>query len=733
NDGSNIVRERLALLLKNGWQGLLLVALTTWAFFGFRYAFWIAMGLPVAFMGGIAVMATFGYSINMLTMVALLIVVGILMDDAIVISENIATKYESGLAPMDAAAKGVSEVMPGVLSSFLTTLCIFGSLAFLQGDIGQILRVVPVVMIAVLAASLVEAFLILPSHLGHALHGRSTEPGYVQQKSNDGIDWARERLIGRAARACVTARYLTLGVAFAALILAVSAMAGGLLKFSAFPDLDGDTLEARILLPQGTPLERTERVVDTVNAALDRVAATLDEARGDDSKLVRNRTVEFNKNKDAFETGPHVATISVDVLNSELRSVTNDALFAQWRKEVGQLPDVIALRFDEPATGPAGIAIDVRLKGRDLSALKAASVDMQTWFNRYDGVVDLLDDLRLGKPELRFRIKDEGSALGLRADDIANQVRAAFLGSTVDEIQTDRDFFEVDTRLIQAQRDKRQTLDEFVVMTSDGAAVPLSAVATIEEGRGFARINRIDGVRTVSVRGNVNPAIANANEIIGDMRARFLPGFTERHPDVTVSIAGQDAEAGKTQSSMISGFMLGLIGVYLVLSFQFRSYWEPVVVMILIPFAFIGAIVGHILMGIDFTMPSMLGFAALSGIVVNDSILLVNQIKDHHEPGATVADVAPSASQSRFRAIFLTSLTTVLGLTPLLLETSLQAQILIPLVTSLAFGLMASTILVLFVVPSFYAVLDDFGLTTLAKERKARDRESDLAGAAPAE
>lgn len=349
-------------------------------------------------------------------------------------------------------------------------------------------------------------------------------------------------------------------------------MAGGLLKFSAFPDLDGDKLEARILLPQGTPLERTECVVDTVNAALDRVSATLDDARGDGTNLVRNRTVEFNKNKDAFETVPHVATISVDVLNSESRSVTNDTLFEQWRKEVGQLPDVIALRFDEPAAGPAGIAIDVKLKGRDLSALKAASVEMQSRFNRYDGVVDLLDDLRRGKPELRFRIKDEGSALGLRADDIANQVRAAFLSNTVDEIQTDSDSFEVDTRLIQSQRNQRQTLDDFVVMTGDSAAVPLSAVATIEEAGGFARINRIVGVRTVSVQGNVNPAIANANEIIGDMRARFLPGFKERHPDVTVSVAGQDEEAGKTQSSMISRFLLGLIGVYLVLSFQFRSY-----------------------------------------------------------------------------------------------------------------------------------------------------------------
>ena len=722
NDTASIVRDRLNLLVNNGAQGLALVFLVTWLFFGWRYAFWISMGLPVAFMGGIAVMAILGYTINMLTMVGLLIVVGLLMDDAIVISENIASHSEDSLAPADAAARGAIEVMPGVVSSFLTTFCIFGSLAFLKGDIGQMLRVIPVVMIAVLAASLVEAFLILPHHLAHALKKGNPRGGWIQGKVSIGLEWVRVNIVGVFCSMCVKARYLTAGVTFAALLLAVSAMATGVLKFSAFPELDGDTLEARILLPQGTPLERTKSVVARVDDAILRINERLSPEQPGRAPLLVNRTVKYNENVDAHEAGAHVATVSIDVLSSESRTVDNEALLAEWRSETGTIPDVIALKFTEPSLGPAGRAIEIRLSGRDLKSLKTASEDLQAWLSRYQGVVGLIDDLRLGKPEIKIRMREEGVALGLRADDVANQIRSAFFGTTVNELQVDTGGLEIDARLAGEDRESRATLDNFVITTADGAQVPLTAVATLRDARGYARINRIDGLRTVTIEGDVDTRLANANEIITDTSTRFLPGFKERHPGVKVTIAGQNKEAGQTGASMITGFLIGLIGVYLVLSFQFRSYVEPIVVMILIPFAFIGAVVGHIVMGLDFTMPSLLGFAALAGVVVNDSILLVQQIKEHHAPGNTVADVAPRAAQARFRAILLTSLTTIAGLLPLLAETSLQAQVLIPLVTSLAFGLMASTVLVLFAIPAFYAILDDFGFTTLAEERSAAAR-----------
>ncbi len=735
NDVSSIIKDRLELLLKNGFQGLALVCLATWFFFGFRYAFWIAMGLPVAFLGGLAAMAAIGYSINMISMVGLLMVIGLLMDDAIVISENIAKKYEQGAPPIEAAVTGAREVMPGVLSSFLTTLCVFGSLAFLEGTIGQILRVVPVVMILVLAVSLIEAFFILPHHLGHSLakaHGNGRRG--VQAISGRLIEALRDRLVGPFAEAAVRARYLTAGTVIAALICTVAIVASGALKFSPFPDLDGDTLEARILLPQGTPLERTEEVVARIESAIMRINERLSPEQPGGQPLLRNITVKYNQNADAYESGPHVATISADLLTSQLRTVENAQVLAAWREETGAIPDVIALKFAEPSIGPAGRAIDIRLTGPDLAELKAASLELQDWLLQYRGVVDILDDLRLGKPEIRIRMKEEGLALGLRSQDIADQIRTAFFGTTINEIQVNEQSYEIDARLAGVDRGRIATLDNMVIITPEGSQAPLSSVATLEPDRGYSRINRINGVRTISVQGEVDPRIGNAAEIIGDTRARFLPELTQRYPDVNFDIAGQDRETGRTQSSMITGFLLGLIGVFLVLSFQFRSYAEPAAVMIIIPFALIGSILGHVLLGIDFTMPSMLGFAALSGVVVNDSILLVNQIKDHHRPGATIAEVAPLAAKARFRAILLTSLTTVLGLLPLLAETSLQAQVLIPLVASLGFGLMASTVLVLFVVPAFYAILDDFGLTTLAAERRAlQAKAAGESAAAPAE
>ena len=713
NDASSIVRDRLNLLITNMSQGLFLVFLAMWLFFGLRYSFWITMGLPVAFMGAFAVMAFIGYSINMLTMIGLLIVVGLLMDDAIVISENIATEAEKGKSPIQAAIDGSAQVMPGVLGSFLTTVCVFGSLAFLKGDIGAILKVVPVVMICVLIVSLIEAFLILPNHLGHSLKAKKSG---IQLWSENVLSWIRENIVGKFADITVKWRYLTTGVAIGLLLLSISAMTGGLLKFSAFPEIDGDTLEARILLPQGTPLAKTENVVSIVKESVQRIGEKLQKQNESGQTLVKNLSVQYNKNSDANESGSHVATVTIDLLTTEKRKTTNDEFLNAWRKDVGQLPDVLTIKFTEPSIGPAGLAIDLRLQGKTLENLKKASLELQGWLKRYDGTFNITDDLRPGKPELQITLKEGASTLGIDSKTVADQLRTAFLGTTVNEIQVGAESYEIDVRLASLNKDSISDLETFVITTSDGSLIPISSVATIRQERGYARINRINGDRTISVQGDIDVNVANANEIVLDTTNRFIPKLLEKYPDVKIAVQGQNKEANTTQGSMVNGFIIGLIGVFLLLSFQFRSYIEPVVVMIVIPFAFIGAVVGHLLLGLDFTMPSMLGFVALAGVVVNDSILLVNFIKNKHTPGTQVSDIAPIAARARFRAIFLTSLTTVLGLLPMLLETSLQAQILVPLVTSLAFGLMASTLLVLFVVPAIYSILDDFGLSTLSTQ-----------------
>ncbi len=720
-DAASVVRDRLTLVVVNGVQGLGLVFLVLWLFFGFRFSFWVAMGLPVSFMGGVALMGFMGYSLNLMTTLGLLIVIGLLMDDAIVIAENIARMREKGRSAFEAAVTGTTQVFPNVLASFGTTAMIFGSLAFLKGDLGAVLRVVPVVMLFVLAVSLVEAFLILPHHLVHTLEA-TQKRNRLRERVDAAMDFARERLVGPLADLAIRRRYVTAGASLAVLLVSVAMLAGGYLKFTAFPDLDGDTIVARVLLPQGTPLARTEQVVARLESGLAVVNASQSPDQPDGTALIRHVTVSYGVNRDAFETGAHVVTISVDLLASNIRTLRPDAIMALWRNEVGNVPDVISLKYAESTFGPAGIAIDMRLKGNDLSALKSAATELKDWIWRYQGVTSVLDDLRPGKREIRVELSDAAGPMGITAAMIADQLRAAYFGTSISEMQVNGQLLEVTAQFSEDERGDSSRFDDFIITRTDGTYVPLSVVASVATGQGYSRINRQNGVRTLTIQGTIDTRHANANAIVSDIQTRFIPDLLARYPGIDLDVEGQNAEAGKTQKSMLKGFMIGLIGVFLLLSFLFRSYVEPIVVMLIIPLSLTGAIFGHMAMGLDFSMPSMLGFVALAGVVVNNSILLVDFIKREHRDAKTVAEAASRAARARFRAIFLTSITTIAGLLPILTETSLQAQILIPLVASLVFGLLASGLIVLFVLPAIYSILDDLGLSALARERKEAEK-----------
>ncbi len=710
-DVSSIVRDRLGMLLRNSAQGLVLVFLVMWAFFSLRYSFWIVAGLPVSFLGAIAAMAAMGYSFDMVTMVGLLIGVGLLMDDAIVISESIASRRQLGDPPLEAAVEGTRQVLPGVVSSLLTTVCVFGSLAFMTGKIGMVFKVLPVILIMVLLFSLIEAFLILPHHLSSSMAKHDAPPGPVRRRIEHGIAWTREELVGRLVDKAVQWRYLTLGVVASLLLISAAMAVGGVLKFRAFPDQEGDVIQARILLPQGTPLKRTEDVVARLLAALDDLEEEFRPRQPDRQDLIRNVGVQYGKNVDAFETGSHVATISVDLLGSDIRGVSMDDVLNRWREKASQIPDVLNVKFAKQLLGLAGRPVDIRLKGQDLDRLKAASLELQKWLNGYRGMLDLNDDLRPGKPEIRIRLRDGATALGLSAANIASQIRSAFYGHTADEIQVGSEAYEIDVRLLESDRNSLADLESFTVSTQNGSQVPLSAVATFSHNRGYARINRVDGLRTVTVRGDLDTDLTNANEIIKDTSKRFFPELKKRYPEIRIDLQGQAKEAGDTAGSVRRNLVVGLLGVFLILSFQFRSYIAPVVVMAAIPLSLIGVVFGHMLLGYDLSMPSIIGAASLTGVVVNDSILLVRLIRLYRLDGKTVHEAALKAARQRFRAIVLTSLTTMAGLLPILTETSLQAQVLAPLVTSLAFGLFTATFMVLFFVPAFYTILDDFNLT----------------------
>ncbi len=725
-DKSTNIRDRLQLLLKNGAQGLLLVFLTMWLFFQGRFAFWVAMGLPISFLGALYFMGLLGLTINMITMVALLIAIGLLMDDAIVISENIATHLRRGKSAMQAAVDGTKQVAPGVLSSFLTTVSVFGPLAFLSGHIGKVLQFIPMVLILVLSVSLIEAFLILPHHLAHSLKHHENEASRFRRAFDSRLIHFRDHTMGRLVDLAVNYRYWFVGAVIALFLISLGMLIGGKLKFQSFPDIEGDIIEARILLPQGTPLWRTEAVVQQITEGLKRTDQAFTPLQPEGEQLVRNIQVRLNTNLDANEKGPHVATVTADLLTAERRvGPTLDDIINRWRQEVGEIPDLLALNFKEPVIGPGGKPIEIRLTGSDLHELKQASLELQAWLTRYRGVFDLSDDLRPGKPELRMQLRDGALALGLDASNIASQLRAAFYGSTAKEIQVGPESYDIDIRLADPDRDSLNDFESFRIVTPQGNQVPLSSVVSIREGRGFARIQRIDGLRTLTISGDLDTRIANAREVINHTRDNFLPELLQRHTGVRTSIEGEAKQSAKTGTSMLRAFAIGLVGVFILLSFQFRSYIEPLIVMSVIPMALIGVIWGHLLMGQDLTMPGLIGFTSLAGIVVNDSILLVEFLKLRVREGLSAVAAAKLASRERFRAVLLTSITTIAGLTPLLLEKSMQAQILIPLAVSIVFGLLATTMMVLLVIPAMYSILDDLGISTTAREQREKEEAAE--------
>ncbi len=710
-DRASIVQDRLDMILSNGVQGLIMVFLMLWLFFSIRYSFWVTMGLPISFLGALFVLPLLGITINMISMVGLLIGVGLLMDDAIVVAENIAARLERGERALHAAVSGVKQVLPGVLSSFATTIMIFGSLAFITGDMGQILRIIPIVLIIVLSVSLLEAFLILPNHLGHSLdHLQQREPGRFRSWFEDSFNHFRDNRFGPLLDKAIEYRYLTLGLTIMLFVLAVAMPAGGKIKFVGFPSIEGNIIEARVLMPQGTPLQKTRALVEKIEQAAVELNEKYTPLQPGQQDLINNMTVIFNQNPDANETGPHVARIIVDLLSAETRTTSLDTFRDEWRSAVGSQPDLISLKFTEPTLGPGGRAIEVRLRGQDMQQLKSASETLQNWFNSYQGVVDISDDLRPGKRELKISLLDSAGSVGVTASQISSQIGAAFQGIKIDEFPVGAETYEVDLRLAAENRQYIDDLHQITISTANGDQIPLTNVANIVEDRGWARINRVDRQRTVTVQGDVQRHLANAQELLKLAQTDIFPEIRQQFPGIVIDTQGESEKSSKTGGSIVRNVGLGMIGLYILLALQFRGYVAPLTVMAVIPTALIGVIFGHMALGLDLTMPSIVGMASLFGVVVNDSILLVVFIREERQKGVPVAQASRAAGRARFRPILLTSITTIAGLTPLLLETSFQAQILIPLAASLAFGLTSATMIALFLVPAIYCILDDYNL-----------------------
>ncbi len=711
DDAATPIAQRLELLTTNGLQGLMLVFVTLWLFFNTRLAFWVAAGLPVSFMGGLWVMSQIGYTLNMMTMMALLLALGLLMDDGIVLADNIAAHLRRGKSSYRAAIDGVTEVWPGIVSSFLTTICVFVPLSLLEGQIGRVLLVIPVVLIAVMSVSLIEAFGILPNHIAHSLHGRNIDDRTrARAWFDDNFEWFREHVVGQASDWAVRNRYFAIGTALALFVGSFGLLAGGYLKFVGFPDTDGDTIQFRLRMPAGTPLEATEAEVDRVVTGLMTVNTDLTPQQPDQAPLVENVNVRMNYNPDSPDTGPHIATVTADLLNVEVRTTTLDELKLAWREAVGPLSDATSASFTVGQMGPGGAPIELRVQGQDLGRLSEAAAEIEQWIGAFEGVFDLRTDLQPGTPQVSIRLRAGALGSAAQSAQVAQQLHSAFSGDRAQDVRIGTQDYEVTVQLDASGRDTLSDLEYFELQLG-GQRIPLGSVADIEADATFAAIARVDGTRTVTLTGDIDTDVANSTELMQRFTSELLPELEGRYPDLKFDVGGSTEESAKTARSMLTAFGVGLFGVFVLLSFQFRSYVEPLIVMLAIPLALTGVLWGNVVMGDPLTLPGILGFISLAGVVVNDSILLMLFIKAGVREGKGAAEAAQGASRSRFRAVLLTSATTVAGLVPLMFERSQQAQTLIPVATSIVFGMLASTALLLLVLPAMYAALADFGLT----------------------
>lgn len=707
------ITDQIDLLLVNAVQGLLLVFGTLWLFFHVRMAFWVSAGLPVSVLGALWLLGQLGQTINMMTMMGMLVALGLVMDDAIVFAENFAAHRERGVAAGKAAVAAVKEVSTGVISSFLTTICVFIPLMGIEGRIGRVLQVIPVVLVVVLAVSLIEAFFILPNHLGHTF--RDIDP-HAKSRPRAAFDaWFarfRERRLGGAVDVVVRRRWAVLGLTVAVLLGSVGMLTSGRLRYVAFPAAEGDVAEFRLALPPGAPLARTQQEVDRVVAAAWQVNDALSPSQPEGQPLVRNVSARFNYNADVTdESGPHLATVSVDLLGVEARTTTLTEFSAAWREATGPLPSAAVTKFAEGTRGgPAGNAIEVEVRCEDLTRAKEVSQRIQAWFMENQGVFDVGDDLDPGSEQVRVRLKPGAGATGLTGSAVAQQVRSALSGASVQNFFNRGEEYELYVELEQRGRDTLADLEVLPISVAPGVNVPLASIASIEVMSSFARLSRRDGVRTVVVTGNVDAAAANASELMNRFMAEAAPELELEYPDVRLAVGGAARQSAEALGSMMTRMAIGLFGVFILLSLQFRSYVAPIIVMLAIPFAFVGVIWGHLVMGMPLSSQSIFGLIAISGVVVNDSILLMEFINLARARGVSPAEAAAQASRDRFRAVLLTSATTIAGLFPIMFETSRHAQSLVPVAASIVFGLGASTILVLLIVPAAYAALADLGL-----------------------
>lgn len=732
-DDSKVLSGRLKLLITNTTQGFLIVFAMLAIFLRFRLAFWVSWGIPVSFCGALAFMPLMDVSISLISLFAFILVLGIVVDDAIIFGENIYRHHDLHGISIESTIKAAQEVSKPVIFSVLTNCAAFLPMLFIEGNTGKVLRVIPLITIPTLLISLIESTFCLPAHL-RGLSTRSkdgklglTRPWvWFQSKVSNGLLWFIHNVYEPVLGVCIRWRYLTVATGAVILLVTASLYAGGHLRWVFFPDVEGDNLVAEITMPLGTPVALTAQAVQQLEAAARRMQAEVDRdhlAQTGGSifshmltflgqqpmRSEQNRGASGGNRADIY-WGTHLAEVHIELMPSEQRRVTGKELAKRWRELTGPIAGAQDLTFSA-SLFTAGKPINIQLHGRDVKELKKASATVREKLKQYDGVYDIADSFEVGKQEYKIRMKPEAESLGLTLSDVGKQVRQAFYGEEAQRIQRGRDDVRVMVRYPLAERQSSTDLEDMRIRTRDGNGVPLRTVATLELGQGFSSIRRVDQQRTVDVSAEVDSTRQESGKVIASLMAdpeiATLFDKTSASP-VKAAFEGARRDEDETSRSLLRGFFIALMLIYILLAVPFVSYWQPLLIMSVIPFGLVGAVWGHLIMGIDLTVLSVFGLVALTGIVVNDSIVLVDFINNAHKDGLTHAEAVRKAGVLRFRPIMLTSITTFGGLAPLIMEKSVQAQFLIPMAVSLGFGVLFSTAISLLLLPSIYVILEDF-------------------------
>jgi multidrug efflux pump subunit AcrB len=713
-DRSEVYRDRLQLLLRNAGLGLALVMILLGLFLEVRLAFWVMMGVPVSFLGCLLFLPYFDVSINMISLFAFIIAVGIVVDDAIVVGESVYYERQRGKPHLQAAVDGVHAVSGPVVFAVLTNILAFLPLLFIPGSMGQIWRNIPIVISVIFAASLVEALVILPAHLAH---GRVRAEGAVwrvlekpQELMGRGLERFVERRFEPFIRRVLDHRYETMAFGLALLILAVGWVRGGRTGFTFFPKVESDRVTASAVLTYGAPFAETRAVEKILREAAWAVAAEHGGAEiveGVYSTLGSHGQGFSPFSRSANAGASHLTSVDVNLVPLGAREIPAAEFTRLWRARVGALPGLESLSFRFNIGPSAGRPIDVQLTHADKRMLEQAAVAVAAALERFDGVVEIEDGIELGKPELVLKTRAEAQSLGVTASDMARQLRHAFYGVESRRQQRGPDELKVFVRLPKNERLTENDIERIVIRTPQGGEVPLLQAAEVRRSRAYQEIKRVDGVQVLNVTADIDEQRTHANKVIESLTQDVLPTLGSEFPGLGYSFEGEQREQRESFAGLRSGFIMVLFGLFAMLAVPFKSYAQALVVLVALPFGMIGALLGHIVMGYDLSFPSIMGLVALSGVVINDGILLVDTANTNRREGATAREAIERAPARRFRPVLLTSATTFLGLAPMIFETSVQARFLIPMALSLGFGIVLSTAITLLLMPALYLIVED--------------------------